>query len=164
MVVLRDAVDLMWPGFEAAHLRDMINRVDRRGSDVQLWAGQLDRASAQLAPYPAFRWDWQVVEAYPWKKKQHITILEVLAFLNHIRGKCTSTNFLHKRFFHILDSQVGAAVLTKGRSSSKELNLQLRKCAALYLARDLYPLFAWTLSQWNFADKPSRIWAHGAEW
>ena len=49
---LRDVVALMWPGSEDEHLKDMMTRIDPRGSDIQLWAGQADRASAQLAPYP----------------------------------------------------------------------------------------------------------------
>ena len=63
---LQDVVALMWPGSEAEHLKDMMSRIDHRGSDIQLWVGQADRVSAQLAPCAAFLWDWRVVEAYPW--------------------------------------------------------------------------------------------------
>ena len=44
---------------------------------------------------------------------------------------------------HVFDSQVSTAVITKGRSSSRLLNFTLRECAALFLAKDLYPLVAW---------------------
>ena len=135
----------------------MMRRIDHRGSDVQLWAGELNRASGQLAPYPAFRWDWKVVASYPFLRAGHITELEMRAFLYHVRQEAELPQFFAKRFLHVLDSQVSTAVITKGRSSSRLLNFTLRECAALFLAKDLYPLVAWTLSKWNFSDLGSRI-------
>ena len=148
---------LMWPGREQEHLRDMMRRIDHRGADVQLWAGELNRASGQLAPYPAFRWDWKVVASYPFLRAGHITELEMRAFLYHVRQEAELPQFFAKRFLHVLDSQVSTVVITKGRSSSRLLNFTLRECAALFLAKDLYPLVAWTLSKWNFSDLGSRI-------
>ncbi|CAK0858151.1 unnamed protein product [Prorocentrum cordatum] len=117
----------MRQGQEVEHLRDLYRRIDHRGSDVQLWAGELHRASRQ-----------------------------VVAFLNHVTEAAQSRRFLGKQFFHVVDSQVAAAVVAKGRSSSRSLNSQLRKLAGLILAGDIYPLMVWTLSGWNFADGPSQ--------
>ena len=146
----------MQAGQETAHLEALLRRIDHRGSDVQLWCGELDKASRQLAPYPAFRWEWRTVAAYGWKVPQHISVLEVVAFLNHIIEASQHKRFINKRFFHVVDSQVAAAVITKGRSSSRALNIQLRKVAGILLVGNLYPLVVWTLSGWNYADGPSR--------
>ena len=148
----------MQPGFERHHLVDMIRRVDHRGSDVLLWSDEADRASSQLAPYPAFRWAWRVTAAYQWKQPQHITILEVIVLANHLRQEVCHPRMFAKKFLCVLDSQVDTAVITKGRSSSRQLNFQLRKAAALQLAADVYPLCTWALSRRNFADNPSLIW------
>ena len=94
--------------------------------------------------------------AYSWRSPQHISILEVAAVLNHVTEAAQARRFLGKRFFHVVDSQVAAAVVAKGRSSSRSLDSQLRKLAGLLLAGDIYPLMVWTLSGWNFADGPSR--------
>ena len=60
--------------------------------------------------------------------------------------------------FHIVDSMVSAAVLAKGRSSSRVLNRVLRRINAVLLLTDLYVLPVWTLSGWIFSDAGSRLW------
>ena len=42
-------------------------------------------------------------------------------------------------------------------SSSRLLDFILRAYAARFLAQNLNPLVAWTLSKWNFSDLGSRI-------
>ena len=42
-------------------------------------------------------------------------------------------------------------------SSSRLLNFILHDYAARFLAQNLYPLVAWTLSKWNFSNLESRI-------
>lgn len=61
------------------------------------------------------------------------------------------------RMIHIVDSMVVAAVITKGRSSSKILIRTLRRMCAVVIVADLYILPLWTLSGWNFADTGSRM-------
>lgn len=61
------------------------------------------------------------------------------------------------RYFHVLDSMVTRGCLAKGRSSSPRLNRVLRRCAAYLLGSDMYQFPLWTISRWNFADKPSRL-------
>lgn len=55
------------------------------------------------------------------------------------------------------------SALAKGRSSSKRLNKVVRKCNAHLLALDNYMFPLWTISRWNFADKPSRLHEKKAE-
>ncbi len=54
------------------------------------------------------------------------------------------------------DSQVGAAVLTKGRTSARRLRSQVRKWNALAVAGNVYPLLGYVASEDNPADRPSR--------
>jgi hypothetical protein len=60
------------------------------------------------------------------------------------------------RFVHLTDSQVCAAVLTKGRTSSRKLRSVLRRWNALCIAGDVYPVVGYIVSEDNPADRPSR--------
>ena len=153
----------MVAGDEEAHLRWLLRRTDHRGSDVRLLSQTLVDGSRQEAPYPALAWNWETVAAYPWRQAQHINVLEFVAFLSFVRQRATSVDFHSKRFFHVFDSRVAAAVAAKGRSSSKVLNRPLRRYLAYALATDTYVLALWTISAWNFADAASRLqsWDHG---
>ena len=88
----------------------------------------------------------------------HINILELAAVLNFVRYATRDLLWIEVRFFHVVDSRVTSCVLAKGRSSSKILNRILRRIGALLIICDLYLLPLWTISQWNFADEPSRVW------
>ena len=68
--------------------------------------------------------------SYPWGEKQHINILESVAFLIYFRTCCSSIQFHSKRAFHIFDSRVCSCAIAKGRSSSKVLNRPLRRYCA----------------------------------
>jgi hypothetical protein len=48
------------------------------------------------------------------------------------------------------------AVFSRGRSSSPRLNRLCRRYCALACASDISVHCVWTISGWNFADKPSR--------
>ena len=143
-------------GGEVAHILEMGRRRDHRGSDVQLWCGELSRDLKQSSPYPAFRWQWKPTSSYAWKHTGHINVLEVVGFLNHVKKSLESSRHVSKRFLHVVDSQVTAAVVAKGRSSSRPLNMQLRRVAGHALAGDVYPPVVWTKSAWNFSDRASR--------
>ncbi|CAK0857154.1 unnamed protein product, partial [Prorocentrum cordatum] len=148
----------MLPGLEAEHVCHLIRYVDHRGSDVQLWAGELLRQSRQAAPCPAFRWAWKAVASYPWSETGHINVLEVLAFLYFVRQSTGSGVLQSTQFVHVVDGMVASAVIATGRSSSKLLNFRLRQLAGLLLAADAYPYVVWAISSWNFADRASRWW------
>ena len=66
---------------------------------------------------------------------------------------------------NITDSQVSFHCFTKGRSSSPRLNRLLRRVNALSLMSDSLPVHPWTISKWNEADRPSRMFrSHAAAW
>ena len=128
-----------------------------RGSDVRLDLGLFYRPDA--APRTSIdpgRWSWSVAHSYPYKEKDHINILELRSILHVLEWRSRVSSFHSRRFLHLSDSQVCLSVLTKGRSSSRQLNRLLRRIAALCLALDLLPLWAWVESRLNPADEPSR--------
>ncbi|CAK0904396.1 unnamed protein product [Prorocentrum cordatum] len=152
----------MVPGGEQAHLRSMLSWADTKGAHV--WMSTSEVADLrQTVPYPAFAWKWHVVMSYRWKAKQHINVLELIAYLNYVRKKSRSRCYHSLRFINVFDSQVAAAVVAKGRSSSRRLNRPRRKLMALELAMDAYSFGVWTISEWQFADAASRLHAGDGE-
>lgn len=125
-----------------------LRRAEFRGSDVRLDLGLVWRPDtiARTSINPK-RWIWKVGQSYKWLRREHINLLELRAILRTFRD-C--------RFLHLSDSQICISVLTKGRSSSRKINRILRKIAALCLALNIYPLYAWIQSRLNPADAPSR--------
>ena len=83
-------------------------------------------------------------------------MLEFIAFLNFVRKRVGSLDFLEKRFFHVFDSRVVSCVVAKGWSSSRLLNKVARRYAAISLAADVYVMTLWTIRQWNHSDAASR--------
>ena len=94
--------------------------------------------------------------SFKWHHPQHINILDVAAAFAHLPRQARTAANCSKRQLMILDSKVACSVMAKGRSSSRRLNRLCRRLLGLVVAADLYPLVIWTISRWNFADKPSR--------
>ena len=144
------------------HLRSQLvlhflRRMEFRGSDVRLDLGLFYRPEA--APRTSIdpsRWSWSVAHSYPYAREEHINVLELRSIVHALEWRSRVTSFHSCRFLHLSDSQVCLSVLTKGRSSSRILNRLLRRIAALCLALDLLPLWAWVESRLNPADEPSR--------
>ena len=149
-------VATMKPGNERAHLLSLLRFVDLRGTDVHLCSGQLLGGSTQRQPYPAFGWDWRRYQAYPWRAPGHINVLELTAVYNYVVEFSKSLDSHDCRSFIVLDSRVAAAVLAKGRSSSRALLRILRRMLPFILASNVVLLPLWTLPCWNFADGASR--------
>lgn len=117
----------------------------------------LEGIEAHEVPYLAMRWEWRAIMAYPWKQEAHINELEINALAVYLKTRTRSDRGNPKKFFHVLDSMVSRGALAKGRSSSKRLNKVVRKCSAHLIAADMCMFPLWTISKWNFADKPSRL-------
>lgn len=115
----------------------------------------LDGTEAHEVPYLAMRWQWKTIMAYPWKQPAHINELELNAVAVFLKRRTRSHRGFSKKFFHVLDSMVSRGALAKGRST--RLNKVVRKCGAHLIATDNYMFPVWTISRWNFADKPSRL-------
>ena len=108
----------------------------------------------------AFEWPnpdlrWREVRGWPWRRPQHINVLEARAILALIERWAREVPGPMRR--HILtDSQVCLFAFAKGRSSSRQLNWVLRRAAAAMLVSGCFPSYAYIRSEDNPADEPSR--------
>ena len=137
-----------------AHLRVC----DSRGTDVRLNPLQFFRP--KVWPRQSMnmkQWQWQVVQSYPFAKAAHINVLELRAILNYVRFRMRQVDKHGSRFLLIVDSQVCASVVSKGRSSSQQLNVLLRRMASLLLLGNMRVAVGWCHTEVNPADTPSRI-------
>ena len=142
----------MLPGHESIHLRQMARRLSIRGTDLRLLLGE-DNLEV---PYPAYRWYWHEVLSYAWKEERNINEGEVAAFNVMLKRRSKDPAKHELRYLAVVDSLVTRGAVSKGRSPSKALNRLLKQTAAYVLGSDQYPLTAWTISRWNFADGASR--------
>ena len=134
-----------------------LRRVEHRGSDVRLDVGTLFRPIAwpRMSIEPD-KWRWVAKKAIRFKKEEHINCLEIRMYLYTLRWKLRRVGGQGRRVLHFMDSQVGLAVITKGRSSSKKINQILRRIGALSVAGDVYGLLGYVSTDTNPADEPSR--------
>jgi hypothetical protein len=156
------------PAFDSRPARDcpdarlitlaLLERADRGGSDVRLDHGLPYRAKAwPRASIDPHLWTWREVLALPWRTDDaHINLRELQASVVALRWRLRTSSNLRARFVHLTDSQVCAAILTKGRTSSRRLRATLRRWNALCVAGDSYPIVAYVVSEDNPADRPSR--------
>eukprot|EP00435_Cladocopium_sp_Y103_P025601 s2795_g6.t1 len=153
-VTLFELEEEMKRGTERDHLARMARKASIRGSDLRLHVTVNDLP--QELPYPAYRWFWEEKLSYAWKSTEHINYLEIRAFIAMLKRRARQVGLRSTRYLHIVDSAVTRGAVAKGRSSSPQVNKLLRKICALCVASDTYPLVAWTISRWNFADLASR--------
>ena len=149
---------------ELRAVNSLIRGSDYRGSDVRLDSGELLRPAIwpRRSIDPA-RWEWFPVLGHQFRDKEHITLLEVRAAHTALKWRTRSAKRIFSRFFHLMDSQAGLAVLIKGRSSSLRLNTALRKVNALTVGAWLFPSYGFIMSDWNPSDKTSRKWERGKQ-
>lgn len=145
----------MVPGEEKNHLMTLLRQGHYRGTDVRVTLEH--NGERRMVPYPALRWVWREVLSYRWKHDgDHINVLEAQALFTHVRRISRENQNHQTRIFMVVDSQVLFYAVGKGRSPSVRLNRVLRRLMALTLAADIVILPIWTISAWNWADKPSR--------
>eukprot|EP00435_Cladocopium_sp_Y103_P060424 s868_g22.t1 len=99
---------------------------------------------------------WAIVHGYSWKNHAHINGLELQAVLNSIKWRLRKATRSGHRILHLVDSQVVAAIMAKGRTSSFRLQLALSKLSALVVASGTVVAVAYVDTRDNPADIPSR--------
>ncbi|CAK0812996.1 unnamed protein product [Prorocentrum cordatum] len=112
-----------------------LSRAEKGGSDVRLDCGLPCRPRSwprsSLGPFAR---RWRVVKSMAWPRETHAHI-------------------------NVRELQVAAAIVTKGRSSSRRLQPALRRWMVMAIAADMYPLVGYVVSEDNPADEPSRkLW------
>ena len=148
-------------GLEQDLVWEYLRRAERSGCDVRLDLGIPFRSKAwPRAGLNSNLWNWQIIHGYQWDElaTSHINHFELIAVLNCVRWRLRKVSQLRSRFLHLIDNQVVAAILTKGRTSSLQLRHTLRKINSFVLAGNIYPAWGFVNSEDNPADIPSR-WA-----
>jgi hypothetical protein len=104
---------------------------------------------------------WSTIIAHKWRFKEHINLLEaraaLLTLLSSLRAR--KNPFLSTRILLCIDNQVLYYALKKGRCSSPNLLLIIKKISSLLLSSSitLYPI--WIPSELNPADRASRLYS-----
>ena len=90
---------------------------------------------------------------YPGKRR-HINVGELRAAL--AAESQVGRRWPSSRYLHLQDSQVSLACLVKGRSSSRALNVELRKSLGDHLGFNVRPAYGFLKTHLNPADDPTR--------
>ena len=135
----------------------LLELVSYRGTDVHVDTHTFYRPDhLPKASVDARQWRWRVARGWKWKYPDHINILEMEALYHSVRWRAKSLKLFHKRFVHLVDSQVVLGVAAKGRTSSSRLHRSLHKYNLLILSLHVFPILGWVMSHLNPADEPSR--------
>ena len=138
-------------------VEELARRAETRGSDVRLDALEcMSPLAWPRRPVSAARWTWKTVASWRWTRPSHITDLEVRGCLGALQWRLRQLQHLRTRFAHLMDSQVGIGVVTKGRSSSHVLNVVVKRICVLVLASLCRPIYGYSETDRNPADAPSR--------
>ena len=100
---------------------------------------------------------WLVVWSHPWAHEDNILHTEALALVWAVEHAFRSSRNLNKRLLFLCDNLPLALSASKGRGKSGHLLRPLRKICALSLACGSKINVRWIPSQWNCADRPSRV-------
>ena len=139
----------------------LLARTDGRGSDVRLSSSELQKPSrVHRTPMDPGLWVWRRSFGWDFTLSEHINVLELQAIVLELRRRCRLTSEHDKRYILITDSAVCIGVVSKRRSSSRKLNMVVRKLAALCLGSGCEPVMIHVRSAANLAYRPSRTRVH----
>ncbi len=133
-----------------------LRNVSHKGTDVRLSTGTFARPDCW--PRKSFDprgWSWRIIFSYP-AEGDHINVAELKAILAAMRWRVRSVQGHCCRCVHLSDSQVCIGVLTKGRSSSRQLQRVAHRINCLLLASSVQLALVFVRTDWNPADRPSR--------
>ncbi|CAK0901953.1 unnamed protein product [Prorocentrum cordatum] len=141
-------------GPDTAEARQLVlhylSRTEKGGSDVRLDYGVPCRPRGwprtNLGPF-AWKWRVAVSMAWPGRNSTHISVRELQAATSAIRWRARKVVRHGSRFLHLVDSRVVAAIVTRGRGSSRKLQPILMRRMAVVVAADMYPLIGCVVSE-----------------
>ena len=107
------------------------------------------------ASVPSTWWDWKTALSFR-QDGFHINVLEMRANLAALKWRVRTRGHIGKIYIHLLDSMVCHSALSKGRSSSRQLNTIIRRFNMLQVASNTVQISAHVRSALNPADRPSR--------
>ena len=140
-------------------IQEFLRQGDKGGTDVKLDVGIPFRIKAwPRAGIRSRLFHWKIVNGYAWKHRSHINVLELQAVVHSMQWRLRKLDGFRSRVLHLVDNQVVASVITKGRSSSFRLKRSLQKLSALVLAGEIRLAIGYVATDDNPSDIPSR-WA-----
>ncbi|CAE7407977.1 unnamed protein product, partial [Symbiodinium sp. CCMP2592] len=152
----------------ATRTTSSLSRVLHRAAEHKGERVRLDWATVGIAPLTDMKLPsrhierlaglhrWSVTESKPFRKRQHINILE-LEVIHREYSDLVSQVKGGLRCVNLTDSRVVLGAVAKGRSSSRNLNRVLRRCLALSLAGQKILYNVWVSTHANPSDFPSRF-------
>lgn len=99
---------------------------------------------------------WRTAVSSAVRYEAHINKLELRTGLTALDWVSRQASGFRSRAIKLSDSMVSVGALAKGRSSSRVLNRQLRRYAAMFVATFIRSVYAWLPTWINPADEPSR--------
>ena len=140
-------------------VQEILRQGDRAGTDVRLDVGIPFRFKAfPRAGLRTSYFKWRSIHGYCWQHTSHINCLELQAVINSLDWRLRKLSNHRKRVLHLVDSQVVASIISKGRTSSFRLRKGIQKLNSLLLASGIKLAIAYCHTTDNPADIPSR-WA-----
>ena len=137
--------------------RMMLRRTNHTGSDIRVTTGEVFNARTfPRQSVEAEWWDWKPGFARKWGRKAHINVLELEAILMGLKFQIQRFHCTDARIFQVTDSYVCMSVVSKGRSSSRQLQRVIRVISAHLLAHGLFLIIAHVDSSTNPTDAMSR--------
>lgn len=137
--------------------RLLLRQTNHTGSDIRVVTGEImSSKSFPRESVSAQWWKWKDGFNIRWQSHSHINVLELEAILLAIKHQISHFQVSDARIFHISDSYVCISVVSKGRSSSKQLQRVLKKVAAHLLIHGLQLIIAHVDSSENPTDRGSR--------
>lgn len=135
----------------------IMRHAERGGTDVRLDLQTPFGIKAwPRSGFQSSMFEWAIIHGYGWRGEAHINCLELQAVLNAVKWRLRKAARCQHRVLHLVDSQVVAAILAKGRSSSFRLQLTLSKYAALVVASGTIVAVGYVDTRDNPSDIPSR--------
>ena len=145
--------------FSRMLVQEFLRQGDKGGTDVKLDVGIPFRVKAwPRAGIRSRLFHWKIVNGYAWKHRSHINVLELQAVVHSMQWRLRKLDAFRSRVLHLVDSQVVASVITKGRSSSFRPKRAVQRLSALVLAGELRLSIGYVATDDNPSDIPSR-WA-----
>ena len=144
-------------------VHEILRQGDRAGTDIRLDVGIPFRFKA--FPRAGLRtsfFKWRIIHGYAWKHTTHINCLELHAVINSLNWRLRKLSHHRKRVLYLVDSQVVASIISKGRTSSYRLRKGIQKLNSLLLASGIKLAVGYCHTSDNPADIPSR-WADKTE-
>jgi hypothetical protein len=101
---------------------------------------------------------YHTIISHRWRhKSSNINELELQSVLSLIKHLVTRPSTQHSTVLHLIDNHSAFSCLRKGRASSVQMIMVLRKITAYLLANDITLLPIWVPSEMNPADSASRL-------